>query len=378
MLRFAKASLAATVVLAAVGTTGPPAAAQSSTTVVGPGESIQAALDAASPGAKVQVQPGRYRESLTVTKPVTLRGEGRVVLTPPPGAPTNLCTLDPDAPDGAMPGICVVGEVTDPSIMLPPVVRPVADVRLSGLTIKGFSLAGVEAYGADRLTVRRTNTSDNPGGGVFADKTNGMVIRQLRTGDNGGRGIDLQDQNTRFAISDSTITDNQGEGIFVGGSSHGVVARNRISGNCAGLLVLDTAQPGSDGVSAITVRHNRVNTNRRFCAGDDGGRPSLSGIGVALVGARNSTVSHNRIRGNVGSADPETGTPAQVSLGGLALLDASGFTGGAAPSDNTITHNVLTGNAPFDVLYDASGSANRFEHNICTTATPPGVCRAHH
>lgn len=375
MHSFAKASLAATVVLAAAGTTAPVAAAEPSATVVHRGQSIQAALDTARPGARVVVDPGRYTESLTVTKPVTLWGEGRVVLTPPASAPTNLCTLDPDAPRGAMPGICVVGQVTDPSIMLPPVVRPVTDVRIVGLTITGFRLAGVEAYGAERLRLRHLTTIGNPGGGVFADKTNGTVIRDLHAARNGARGVDLHEQNARFTVTGSTITGNQGEGVFIGAGTGGVVAHNRIRGNCVGVLAIDTALPGDAGVSAITVRHNQIVANNRFCAGNAGGQPSISGIGVALVGARNSVVAHNRIRGNVGSVDPATGQPAQVSLGGIALLDASGFTGGAAPSGDTVSHNVVTKNAPFDVLYDGSGSGNTFRHNVCTTATAPGICR---
>src|SRR5438874_2344334 len=37
--------------------------------VVHPGQSIQAAVDAASPGATIVVEPGTYNESITVSKP---------------------------------------------------------------------------------------------------------------------------------------------------------------------------------------------------------------------------------------------------------------------------------------------------------------------
>ena len=53
--------------------------------------SIQAALDAAAEGAIIRIGPGRYEESLVLTKPVSLLGEGwdKTVIGPskPPGGP---------------------------------------------------------------------------------------------------------------------------------------------------------------------------------------------------------------------------------------------------------------------------------------------------
>src|SRR5262249_53558055 len=42
---------------------------------VNPGESIQAAIDAASPGATILIHAGTYTESLTLSKAVSLTGE---------------------------------------------------------------------------------------------------------------------------------------------------------------------------------------------------------------------------------------------------------------------------------------------------------------
>lgn len=54
--------------------------AQGATITVSPGESIQAAIDAASPWDTIEVQSGTYRESVNVTKSLTLKGIGMPVI----------------------------------------------------------------------------------------------------------------------------------------------------------------------------------------------------------------------------------------------------------------------------------------------------------
>src|SRR5205807_5301785 len=60
--------------------------------VVHPGESIQAAIDAASPGNTVIVRPGIYAEHLTITKTINLVGFGATLVSPPGDAPPSVCS----------------------------------------------------------------------------------------------------------------------------------------------------------------------------------------------------------------------------------------------------------------------------------------------
>src|SRR4051812_16271249 len=77
------------------------------TIVVHPGESIQAAINAAGPFTRILVLPGTYRESLTVTKDGIVLDAKNATLRRPAAPSFGPC--DGDAP--AENGICVVGQI---------------------------------------------------------------------------------------------------------------------------------------------------------------------------------------------------------------------------------------------------------------------------
>src|SRR6476619_4199590 len=88
--------------LAAAALVAAPTPALAATHVVHPGESIQAAVDAASPGDTVFVQPGTYHEAVVVTTDgIFLRGGGPgnyTTIVAPHKPQANACTLGGPAP----------------------------------------------------------------------------------------------------------------------------------------------------------------------------------------------------------------------------------------------------------------------------------------
>src|SRR5438874_443741 len=117
---------AAAAVLGAMLATAAPAGARS-VFVVRPGDSIQAAVDAAPPGATIYVRRGTYAENVAITTDgIKLRSHGAKIVPPATSAP-NVCSSGRPAEDG----ICAVGDVSFPDPEGPAVVnRPVRNVTI--------------------------------------------------------------------------------------------------------------------------------------------------------------------------------------------------------------------------------------------------------
>src|SRR3712207_1978573 len=111
------------------------AGAQSS--VVGPGESIQKAVNAADPGDTIVVR-GVHREDVVIRKNgIKLRGDDAVI-----EAPTRAKADSPCSKVTGTEAICVIGDVNfDTGELTGP---RVSDVSVSGFTIRSFKIAGKE------------------------------------------------------------------------------------------------------------------------------------------------------------------------------------------------------------------------------------------
>ncbi|MCX4744166.1 right-handed parallel beta-helix repeat-containing protein [Kitasatospora sp. NBC_01287] len=320
--------------------------------VVHPGESIQRAVDAARPGDTVLVLPGRYQGSVQIgTQGLKLRGTGpQTVLTPGPAGSANACAQ-------AGHGLCVTGTAG----------QRLTDVRIESLAVSGFPKNGISASETDRLTVRGVLAEENGEEGISQEKSIRGRFEDNDSRRNGEAGIFL----ANIAYGEGGAIDTQGaviSGNRLTGNRMGVVVRrlrdltverNTITGNCGGVFVVgDENRPRA---GALTVRHNRVDRNNKYCPTNDR-LPFIQGSGIVLTGVEDTVVTRNEVDGNVG---------ASPLSGGIVLFRS--YVGGPS-TGNSIADNHAADNGPADLADRDGGAGNTFTGNTCRTSEPAGRC----
>ncbi|AXG11105.1 PKD domain-containing protein [Haloplanus rubicundus] len=198
----------------------------------GPGAdytAIQPAVDAAAPGAVVEVREGTYRESIRVNESITIRGPNAVV------DGTNL---------GDTPGLLITGDDAAPTV--------------EGLTVDGHRNSGILVrgpVGAFRLrdvTVTNTTRGDLEFDG-HAIKVTGASsnwsITDSTVRNNEGAGISVNTEGG-WRIENTTVRNNGDDGIEVEGSVRTLTGSTNVSTASEGV--------GSWTISGVTVADNRL------------------------------------------------------------------------------------------------------------------------
>lgn len=349
---FGIALLALGLLAATVGLATP---AHAATIVVGPGESIQGAVNRAEPGDTIQVLAGVYHESVRVTKNhLTLLGVGGspqgTVLRPPGESPRCF--------NGAI-GICIFGSQTDQGM------KPLVGTTVEGFRFEDFPAFGAMGFGARNTTFRDNVATGNGEYGIACFTCGDINYVHNRAFGNHFAGLYIGDSpNSKATVIHNVVYDNGQYGMFLRDAQVGVVNDNQVFGNCAGIFLLNTGSPNA--ASGWHVLNNRVHHNDKACPATDFD-PPVSGIGIWLLGARNNDVAHNRVWEN-------SPTGPTFTSGGIVLQSSAEF-GGSPSSNNEIRSNQIFRNHQADIFWDGEGNGNEFRKNQCNTSVPPQLCR---
>jgi len=408
------------------------AGAQSS--VVGPGESIQKAVNAADPGDTIVVR-GVHREDVIIRKDgIKLRGVDNAVIEAPPKAKADSpCSKFVGGPEA----ICVLGDFNPET---GEVKKRVSDVSVSGFTFRGFK--DKDAFVIDAYATRNATFVEN--------RITGNVAKGIAFGGS---------VNTTIAknhVIGSPKTD--AEGIVVEASSRTTVAGNNLIGNNLGVLVEESTgtrivsnditdstvlatgiveSPGTkivsndisrSGESGIVIfapeRANNdakvvgnnisggawgmyvANTKGGFIAGNTI-HDNCAGMFFEANGFQKGPVSGFEVKGNTVEDNTRSCRAAQFDRNfsgiGIVLLGArdmevtANHLSGNIPSgptrisggvvvavnpyrkgdpktmNNSVIGNHFGHNKP-DIFWDKSGSGNRFLGNLCNTSVPSRLC----
>ncbi len=338
--------------------------ASAATINVGPGESIQAAVDAAQPGDTIVVAAGTYHESVVIREDdLTILGADAspfgTVLEPPASPPNNLCQGD----DGTFSGFCILGELPGEDEPFEPGGPVVLNTHIDGFLIRGFSSSGLFAFHARFSRFSNLVLEDNDEYGLYVNDSQGTRINNVLASGSDEAGLYVGDTaNSATGIADSNAFEN-GTGIFIRDASQGLIDNVTVSDNCTGVVFLNTGLP--NGVNRWTLRNSTVSENNAACAAT-AESPPTSGIGIALLGTRDVTIIDNRVNRNQRSGP-------SVFSGGI-MLASSKDSGGSNPIRNRIETNLAKRNRPADLIWDGTGSDNRFVNNDCNRSAPKGLC----
>ncbi len=242
-------------------------------------------MKAANPGDTVQVLPGIYSESITITQPVSLLGSGN-------GTIINAF--------GLANGIFVNGMAKAPA-------SGVNSVVVSGFVIQNANFEGILVANATGVTI-----------------TNNQV-----TGNN--RSLNL----TSFTCPgipafETSEAEDCGEGIHLMAVDHSVIANNIVKNNAGGILISDETGPTHDNV----ISGNTVTGNSYDC-----GITLASHPPAAMAGLKGPAgVYHNTIAGNTST---NNGTQVPGAGAGIGIF-APGP--GNQNYGNVVINNIVSGN----------------------------------
>ncbi|GEM_PF-6267394 len=254
-----------------------------------PFSSVQAALDAAPPGALVRVLAGTYQEALQITRPVRLQGDGQglTILQGPPGSSAVLEIL---APDVVLSDLTVAGMTV--------LAQPGSEIRLVRTTVdhqgRPYRPDAIEVLGAaaelDRVRVLNGET------GLFAQDESVISIQDSDLGPNAFANIRITNA-VQATIRNSRIHDAP-VGIDASARSQVFLEGTQVYAHRRGVVLWAYV--------TATLARNRIYENALFgVASVIGGHVLLqenvienNGRGVEIGGSSWATLTGNLVEGN--------------------------------------------------------------------------------
>ncbi|HAZ28015.1 TPA: hypothetical protein DCY67_05320 [Candidatus Acetothermia bacterium] len=312
-----------------------------------PGESLQAAIDRAPPGAVICLPAGTWAESIRVTVPITLRGAGAErttvrgaqvarpvvwIAVPEPsgtvivsGITFTGATGSCPEPAGCAHGLlvdgaqvevvgCVFSEnrangvhirnaarVTITASTIADntahgvVVLDEAQVTLRTTTIRGNDRNGLLVSDVARVEVHGSAVSASEGHGVWLRGASRLVAADSTFTESGGHGLSLSD-GASAEISGCTIAAAGRAGVWIEHSAHAELTLCTITDTWDGVEIRDAARARIAACTISGIRWDGVTVRGAARAEIVGSTISRGrGSGIHVSGAARAQISHNRI-----------------------------------------------------------------------------------
>lgn len=267
---------------------------------VHPGESIQAAIDAAPSHATIMVEPGVYHESAGQPSAVVITQDDiQLIGLSEPGKPVVL-----ENAGGQLNGIWTspADSVNTSEGEHPPCGEN--GQLLRGFLLKGFTVRGFDQYGVylacvDGFTLTHNLSDANALYGLFPVRSHHGTLSN-----NEAQGTTLDSalyvgQSDHVTITDNRAHDNV-QGLEIENSSEISATHNELFANTAALIA--DIMPGLQKTDQtnVLIAENNVHDNNRPNTEDPGGPTADTppGTGMVILGGSMVTVRNNMIANN--------------------------------------------------------------------------------
>lgn len=312
---------------------------------------IQSAIDAASTGDIVEIQPGIYNESISIkTDGIVVRGMDR-----------NKVVID--GGNSLANGFFIAAN----------------SVRIENLTVRSFLQNGIVFSGID-VAERTNDESENMAYGTPSASLDGFEVRWVTVYNNGLYGI-YAFASRNGLISDSLVSGHPDSGIYIGQCKPCTTIVQRVISEFNAIGYYGTNASGDVYVISSIFRNNRLgiapNSQRAellypqeetFVVGnyvhdnDDPRAPAIMegffGGGIVIGGGTRNLVKRNRVEDH--------------DYVGIAILDFNDFT----PSNNQIRENTALNNGidlAISVTTKNSNLGNCFSENAFKSSAPQQI-----
>jgi parallel beta-helix repeat protein len=259
---------------------------------VKPGESIQAAVDAAAPGDTITVMPGDYTEThsgtaaVRVTEPLKLLAKSK-----PPDVKVRILP-NPGQKDGILVEPANPG---DPDI---------DGVEISGFTVEGFSNNGIWLRHANNFTIENNESINNLENGIWPTlSANGLVKDNVSYGSLDSALWVEGSENVRVINND---LHHSPTGLEITVSKEVTAETNDIHDNTVGIGLYHPAAAGLPPLQPLSdngywhIVDNYVHDNNQPNTAPEGSSAAElpPGGGILLLGVDHVDVQRNRIENN--------------------------------------------------------------------------------
>ena len=253
---------------------------------VGPGESIQAAIDRAAPSTVICLAAGVYRESIRISKSMVLRGAGQGALeTTLIGKERETRTVLIQTPDPTVPcevqleHLSMGSECPDKNGIVVLLIGS-CSVTIRDCTVLSSRGVGIEVGDSATALIERTAITQQLGyAGVYFGGSSKVTVRGCQITGNPEGNVEVT--GSAVALVEDSLISGPEEGFWITDDAVVTVTRCEVSGNGVHGLAID-------GHAQVLVSDCVVSRNHRY---------GIAVYGHAMAAVRGSQVTDNRLGG---------------------------------------------------------------------------------